>query len=1566
MKKFSILASVAVLVISGLQLAVSLSAAAAEKVARKPAGNEVIIGYFAPPGRRDEDKIRGLGGKVKHRFGIIPAISADLPEAAIDAISKNPNVRYVEPDYELRAIETVPDDPQFSSLWGLHNIADTDIDAPEAWDITTGSTPIGSEDAVIAVIDTGVDYTHIDLAANMWTNPGEIAGNGIDDDNNGVVDDVYGYNSITGSGDPMDDQYHGTHCAGTIGAVGNNATGVVGVNWTASIMAVKFLDSGGSGSTTNAIKSLQYIQEMKDEKGVNIIASSNSWGGGGFSTAMYDAIQAAGSSGMLFVAAAGNYAWNNDETPYYPASYDLDNIISVAATDSSDHLAGFSHYGPISVDLAAPGVGIFSTFPGDGYDTLSGTSMATPHVSGVVGLIKAASPSATDFEIKNRILASVDFVPDLAGMVLTNGRLNAYKAVVSSPQPILAYESHSVENDPDGSGGADPGETVDLVVTLRNTWADATGVSAELSTTDSYVTVELPVTAGFGSIPGGSTGDNHINPYRISIDAGCPEGHIASLDLAIEADGGYTSSDTFEIGILGDIQILFVDDDAGEAYEHYFTDALDANAYMSWDVDAQGAPTASQMMPFQTVIWSTGYDYSATLTAADQTALSIYLDGGGNLFLSSQDVLYDIGGGVLSWFARDYLHVGSHKSDVQTVTATGVSGDPISDGMSLSLTYPFSDWSDDVFPDMAAAPLFINDWGNPCALRYPSGGSGPYKVVFSTVPFEAISLAAPDDANILMNKIITWFQAAPDTEPPVISDATGNTAGTTGEPVPVSVTITDNVDVISATVNYAPIGGTETTVAMIEGADYLWSADVPVASSKVGTITYHITAQDALLNEATDPSSGTYSIDVTDNDAPSAITDLTAMAIAAGAVELTWSAAADNIGVDHYNVYRDAALITDLAGKLIIATPPSGTTWCTDTATDDGTTYYYAVAGVDEAANEAAASNSPSATADATAPGISDTEALDVTATSATIIWTTNEASDSAARYWAATSPDQTASDATMVTSHSIALSGLTPGETYYYEVQSSDAAGNTATDNNSGTYYTFATEASATVTWSSGNLETSTWVVQGNPAGKDAHKTYVYALPAGTNVTNVSVIVGVDTYNPSGSTGTDGILPYLEVWTSSGGANLNQIGVALTPPDTGVGDYDFDSSPGAPAIGDIVPGNTNEVNVWINSLNSRKKAGTDVVAINKVLVEIDYLGVPDTTAPVISDVAASGVTDTTATITWTTDEVSDSTVNFGQTTALDQTISDAAMVTGHSVALSSLEPDTLYYYEVVSADAAGNTATDNDGGTGTHYYFTTQGGTSTFYTSYDLEPGVWAVQGDSAGVDAQKAYGYHDLPGSTTGIEKISVTIGLLTYNDSGSTGTDNVPPYLEVWTSIGGTDLHLIGTAAPTGAGDYVLESADAAVIGDIAPGSTNEINVWMKSLNSKNKSRMDVVEVDEVVVDIYHAGAAAAPALVLASAGETALLQNFENPFNPETWIPFKLSEAEQVVIRIYGMSGRLVRTLDLGQKSAGAYVSRSKAAHWDGRTEAGEKVASGIYFYSIQAGDFTATRKMIVSR
>lgn len=343
-------------------------------------------------------------------------------------------IRYAEPDYLITG-SLVPDDLQFPQQWHYDNqgqtggTPDADIDLPEAWNTFTGS-----RQTVIAVIDSGIDYNHPDLIPNLWLNPGEIRGDGIDNDGNGYIDDIYGIDTINRDSDPLDDHGHGTHVAGTIAAVGNNGIGVSGVNWNAKVMSLKFLASNNSGTTAAAIEAINYLVTMKTVYGINIVVSNNSWGGGGFSQALLSAISASITAGIPFVAASGNgdifgNAIDVDASPVYPAAYELDGIISVGATDHNDQAGTFSNFGLTNVDISAPGVNILSTTLGGGYGLNTGTSMASPHVAGVVALLAGLNPSATVDQLKSAIMLGADPLPNLTGSSVSGGRLNAAQAL---------------------------------------------------------------------------------------------------------------------------------------------------------------------------------------------------------------------------------------------------------------------------------------------------------------------------------------------------------------------------------------------------------------------------------------------------------------------------------------------------------------------------------------------------------------------------------------------------------------------------------------------------------------------------------------------------------------------------------------------------------------------------------------------------------------------------------------------------------------------------------------------------------------------------------------------------------------------------------------------------------------------------------------------------------------------------------------------------------------------------------------------------------------------------------
>jgi subtilisin family serine protease len=445
--------------------------------------------------------LQELGLKVRREYKIVPGLVAfefDASPLAPQAVAPPPDpelqvaqllerimllrdsglFRYVHPSHISR-IARDPSDARYvdGTLWGLRNlgllggVVGADINARQAWDITTGSTNV-----IVAVLDTGIRYTHQDLRNNMWRNPGEEA-NGEDTDENGYIDDIHGINVIEGTGDPMDFDDHGTHVAGTIGATANDSFPHVGVAWNVRLMGIRFIGPQG-GALDDEIEGIEYAVA----NGAHVINAS--YGSYFPNPAQIDAIAAARLAGVLFVAAASNDAINNDELPAFPASHPLDNIISVAALDRADRLAVFSNYGAETVDVGAPGVEIFSSISlGNGtYDLFAGTSMAAPHVSGVAALIRARFPEASVAEVRERILQTVVPIPALDGRTTTGGRVSAHKALIAEPDGELEVSV----NPPSGSlllAGSDQPIFVQVSDVFSVTDATVTGVIEELDIT---------------------------------------------------------------------------------------------------------------------------------------------------------------------------------------------------------------------------------------------------------------------------------------------------------------------------------------------------------------------------------------------------------------------------------------------------------------------------------------------------------------------------------------------------------------------------------------------------------------------------------------------------------------------------------------------------------------------------------------------------------------------------------------------------------------------------------------------------------------------------------------------------------------------------------------------------------------------------------------------------------------------------------------------------------------------------------------------------------------------------
>lgn len=406
-----------------------------------------FIVHFATTDQRDlaAEEQGATGVEILARFNSSPSLYIKVDDLAISTESLRmlwDGVKQIEPNRIVYLAKTVPNDPRFPEQYSLKNDRQTngkqgaDIDAAKAWDIETGD---GS--AVVAIIDTGIEFSHPDLKDNIWTNPGEIgtdrygrnrATNGVDDDGNGYVDDWRGWDYFNNDNDPTDDNGHGTHCAGIIGAAGDNGEGITGINWRSALVALKFLGKDGSGTTANAIRATEYATSM----GFDVL--NNSWADDEYSPALHAAIRAAAAKNLLYVAAAGNAGTNNDTKPQFPANYAAENVISVAATDNNDTLTRFSQWGPQTVHLAAPGAAILSTWIGGTYQTASGTSMAAPHVSGAAALLWSRHPEMPVQEVKRRILERTDKLPTLKGKVLTGGRLNLHNVVDDDTEPPAA------------------------------------------------------------------------------------------------------------------------------------------------------------------------------------------------------------------------------------------------------------------------------------------------------------------------------------------------------------------------------------------------------------------------------------------------------------------------------------------------------------------------------------------------------------------------------------------------------------------------------------------------------------------------------------------------------------------------------------------------------------------------------------------------------------------------------------------------------------------------------------------------------------------------------------------------------------------------------------------------------------------------------------------------------------------------------------------------------------------------------------------------------------------------
>lgn len=452
-------------------------------------------------------------------------------EHAVALLGADPNVEYAEPDYVARAAR-VPNDAEYSQQWALAK-----INAPAAWDVSTGSSAV-----VIAVIDSGLDLDHPEFAGRLWVNPSEQAGTGVDNDLNGYIDDINGWNVFANNTALDDDNGHGTQVAGVIGAASDNSVGVAGMCWTCQLMIVKASQATGIANYSDIAAGVAYAAS----NGAHVI--NLSLGGYADSAMLRDAIREAATTAVI-VAGAGN---DDTSNPFYPAAYP--EVMAVAATDQNDHKAVFSDYGAW-VDVTAPGTSIRTTQVG-GYATANGTSLSAPFVAGLAGLIRSAHPNWSPELVKWQILNTAAGIENLNPTFVKQlgyGRIDAGSALATVPQARAAVESYSIDGQPNGRPA--PGQTFQLMLTLRNLWMPAQNLQATLTSTDPYVTISDAVSA-FGSIDSGKLGSNSAEPFGITIAINTPYNHPLALTLLLTGDNGYTHSLPFTLPVRSAVETL--------------------------------------------------------------------------------------------------------------------------------------------------------------------------------------------------------------------------------------------------------------------------------------------------------------------------------------------------------------------------------------------------------------------------------------------------------------------------------------------------------------------------------------------------------------------------------------------------------------------------------------------------------------------------------------------------------------------------------------------------------------------------------------------------------------------------------------------------------------------------------------------------------------------------------------------------------------------------------------------------------------------------------------------------
>ncbi|NQS97061.1 MAG: S8 family serine peptidase [candidate division Zixibacteria bacterium] len=681
----------------------------------------------------------------------------DLFEA-IEAFAAQREVVYAEPRY-IRKMFFTPNDPLFGNQWGLDNFH---TQAENAFDYCQGDSTVS-----ISIVDSGMDMDHPDLVGNLWVNPGEdLNGNGIidledwnyiDDDGNGFIDDFWGWDFMDNDNNPEDvipssqGGGHGTHCAGIASAETNNGVGVASLGFNCSIIPVR----------TGAGMLIYYGYEgIAYSISVDADVISLSWGGGGYSQAEQDLFDQAHALGIAVFAAAGN---DNTSQIMYPAGYN--HLFAVASTNSNDVKSGFSNFGTW-IDISAPGSNIYSTYLGGSYTGMSGTSMACPFTAGLAGLVKSAFPDFTPDDIFETISITADNIypmnPGYIGM-LGAGRINAYTAIGPLYFPALSLDDYILLDDGNYNGRADPGENVDMIVTLSNlpNWQTATDIMAYLSCFEAGISVTQGQ-ASFPDIPAGENRSNEMNPFEFSVSPDFVPQYVDFILSLICQPNNFTSTDTITM-MVGRPDYLVVDDDGGVEFETYYLEPLDelGESYEYWD-NSLSYLTSDMLNEYNGVIWFTGNQETFTLDAYEQSILQQYLESGGYLFLCGQYIGDEIGS---SDFYADYLHAAFDNPNVGAGLLNGVEGNPISENTTVFLVGAGGAGNglnspSGIIPTAPAEPLYEYSNGVDIGALSCLDLTWNYKLVYMEFAFEAISGLGNPPSNTrteILELIIDWF-----------------------------------------------------------------------------------------------------------------------------------------------------------------------------------------------------------------------------------------------------------------------------------------------------------------------------------------------------------------------------------------------------------------------------------------------------------------------------------------------------------------------------------------------------------------------------------------------------------------------------------------------------------------------------------------------------------------------------------------------------------------------------------------------------------------------------------------